>query len=67
MRRQRECESQGGRRERENENTNEGGNPAWLKEKAKEKEERKENEKVSGLLKEVVLSCAGRCNRERSS
>ena len=54
-------------REREREHTNEGGNPAWLKEKAKEKEERKENEKVSGLLKEVVISCAGRCNRERSS
>ena len=54
-------------REREREHTNEGGNTVWLKEKAKEKEVRKENEKVSGLLKEVVISCAGRCNRERSS
>ena len=59
-----ERESEG---EREREHTNEGGNTVWLKEKAKEKEVRKENEKVSGLLKEVVISCAGRCNRERSS
>ena len=43
------------------------GDPAWLKEKAKGKEERKENEKVSGLLKEVVFPCAGRFNRERWS
>ena len=59
-----ERESEG---EREREHTNEGGHTVWLKEKAEEKEERKENEKVSGLLKEVVISCAGRCNRERSS
>ena len=60
---------EGGERESEGEreHTNEGGSTVWLKEKAKEKEERKENEKVSGLLKEVVISCAGRCNRERSS
>ena len=60
---------EGGERESEGEreHTNEGENTVWLKEKAKEKEERKENEKVSGLLKEVVISCAGRCNRERSS
>ena len=35
--------------------------------KAKEKEERKEKETVSGVLKEVFFSCAGRCNRKRSS
>ena len=59
---------EGGERESEGErDTTEGENTVWLKEKAKVKEERKENEKVSGLLKEVVISCAGRCNRERSS
>ena len=66
MRRQRECESQGGRQERENEKTDEGDRMHGWK-KAKEKEERKENETVSGVLKEVVFSCAGRCNRKRSS
>ena len=65
MRRQRECESQGGRRERENEKANEDGHMAGRK--AKEKEERKEDEKVSGVSREVVCSCVGRCNRKRSS
>ena len=61
MRRQRECESQ-----RENENTREVGDPAWMKERAKEKEGRNENENVRGLLSRVV-SWAGRCTRKRSS